>query len=89
MQVSDLKEYMRSAENRLITEGVYYSEVDELFHINYKLEPFHDDGVNFPTGDLFKSTIVILESSKNFNMDVIFPVYVTQKIRTFFTPLVS
>jgi len=89
MQVSDLKEYMRPAENRLITEGIHYSEVDELFHITYKLEPFNDDTVNYRTSDLFKSTLVILESSKNFNADVIFPIYVTQKISMSFTPLVS
>lgn len=78
LQVSDLKEYMRVAENRLITEGIHYSEVDELFHITYKLEPLL--AVNYHTSDLFKSTIVILELSKNFNVDAIFPVYVTQKI---------
>jgi len=80
MQVSDLTEYMRPAKNRLITEGIHYSEVDELFHISYKLAPLNDDNVNYHTSDLFRSTLVILESSRNFNADVIFPIYVTQKI---------
>ena len=89
MQVSDLTEYMRPAKSRLITEEVHYSKVDELFHITYKLEPFNDDiRVNYHTSDLFKSTIVILESSKNFNVDVIFPIYTTQKIKMPFLPLV-